>query len=84
MFTAAAAAVISRAWTFSSNMANSYSQLVCGTSAPMDFALPNIGSVLPPLILAGRGYSLKGNKYVSCLIFQGSVLKLTNPSSLTF
>lgn len=42
------------------------------------------GSVLPPPSLVGRGYSLKGSKYVPCLIFQGSLLKLINPSSVTF
>jgi len=51
--------------------------------APVGFALPNISSVLHPPIPTGQGKNLKGNKYVSCLIFRGSVLKLTNPSSLT-
>lgn len=63
---------------------NAPSQFVCGSTAHRDFALPSTGSVLPPPTLVGKGYSLKGSKYVPHLIFQGSVLKLTNPSSLTF
>lgn len=63
---------------------NTHSQTVCRTTAHRAFALPSTGWILPPQTPGGRGCSLKGSKYVPCLIFQGSVLELTNPSSLTF
>lgn len=73
-----------RTWALRPSTDNAHSQFVCATTAHRDFTLPSTGSVLPPVTLVGRGHSLKGSKYVPHLIFQGSVLKLTNPPSLTY